>query len=178
MVFGRAVGVEGAPVALGCGHQVVVRILFRGTDLHVEVRVRLLQRLEIQQPAFLHIADQHGLGLGDARVLHLEPEHVDVLRAIGVVDHGLGAGVAPARVGDVDARLHRGRLVPEQFACRHDVVVQGEFRARGKRRLRRIIGDQAGDVGVDDAGQAGAVAGGGYIALVLRHGCGCGQQCQ
>ena len=117
------------------------------------------QSIGVPEPVGFALVRSDRLDLGDRAVQHLEPHHVHRLRAVGVADHGLRARVAAVGVDDVEAVDGCFRAVPERVGELLLGAVVGDACPRGLPQARGIVREQSGEVGVDVAREAGAVAG-------------------
>ncbi len=117
----------------------------------------LLRRTEGHGQAL--VAHHHGLDLADPAVLDLQSHRV-ISRVAVFVDEAEPGRFARLGVGDFQA-LVGGPAdgAPEALADRHGDVVLGEPDPLGQGRAGRILVDQGVHVAVQEADQAGVVAG-------------------
>ncbi len=112
MIVRRAIGLEGAEVAIPDGDELVVGIALGGRDGQLEELGGLLVQLFRPPPVGCDIAlvAAEDLHLGDGAAGHFQAQHLHGLGAIGVGDDHLRAGVAQALVHGVEAPAHFLRL--------------------------------------------------------------------
>ncbi len=123
-----------------------------------EVRPRGHQIVGIGEAARL-LADNDVLHLGDLAVRDLEPETEDRRYAV-LLDHGETADAAALRLGDeIAIGPDLGRDPPDAVGQVELLAVLGVFRARGDRRLGRVMGHHGREILLDEAEQALPVAG-------------------
>ncbi len=158
MIVRRAVGLERAPVAVGRRDQVVVGIALGLADRKLERGRHRRQVVRCPKSVRFALVRLDRLDLRDRAVLHFEPQHVHRLRAVGVLDHDLGARVAALRVHDVEAIRDRVGAIPERVRELLLGAVLGDPRFRRLRELARVVRDQRCVVRVDDRGEARAIA--------------------
>ena len=116
-------------------------------------------RDQVLQPVLVQRPRDDVLGLHDPPVLHAQPQRQQH-RPVELLHHADERHLVGGRVGHVESE--RGRRVrgadPQSLAHVEDARVLGEPDVAGQRRPRRIVRHERREIGVHDAGQAGAVA--------------------
>ncbi len=120
-----------------------------------EVRLRRDELVRGAQGA----ASDEGLDLRDAIFHHLEAKAQHHRRVV-LLRHADETDLAGLRIGDVDlVAAHRRRRAPKPFAELQGDAVFGELDALGRGQSRRITFCERCEILIDEADEAGAVAG-------------------